>query len=156
MPKNAFFWTLFSNFACGAKNFAKTGTKPCLGAPRKINSVDLKKKLKFFLKISPLEKILDPPLNQRFPLRYVLWYPFSANKPQNFSIYASFKGEHALKTQFFGQNFSKNPKKNDVLACFLKHLSPLPPREKPRSAPALTLSSITISVGALNSFFVCR
>ena len=53
-PKNAFFGLFFQNFACGAKIFAKTGTKLCVGRARKINSVDLtKKRSTKFLKIRP-------------------------------------------------------------------------------------------------------
>ena len=53
-----------------AKFLAEIGTKPCFGRARKINLVDLKKKVvkifENFLKIRPppLEKILDPPLLQ--------------------------------------------------------------------------------------------
>ena len=43
VPKNAFFGLFFQNFACGAKNLAKIGTKPCFGRARKIYLVDLKK-----------------------------------------------------------------------------------------------------------------
>ena len=43
VPKNAFFGLLFQNFACGAENFAKIGTKQCFGRAREINLVDLKK-----------------------------------------------------------------------------------------------------------------
>ena len=68
MPKNAFFGLFFQNFACGAKNLAKIGTKRCFGRARKINLVDLKKRPSKFSKIfwkptpPPLEKILDPSL----------------------------------------------------------------------------------------------
>ena len=61
------FLTVFSKFACGAENFAKIGAKQCFGRARKINLVDLKKRvvkiLENFLKFRPpppLEKILDP------------------------------------------------------------------------------------------------
>ena len=51
VSKNAFFGLFFQNFACGAENLAKTGTKLCLGRARKINSVDLKKRSTKLLKI---------------------------------------------------------------------------------------------------------
>ena len=56
-PKTAFFLLFFQKFACGAENFAKIGAKQCFGRARKINLVDLKKKvvkiLENFLKIRP-------------------------------------------------------------------------------------------------------
>ena len=62
-PKTAFLYTVFQKFACYAENFAKIVAKQCFGRARKINLVDLKKKLsKFFENPPPLEKILDPPL----------------------------------------------------------------------------------------------
>ena len=52
VPKNAFLCRpVFQDFACGAKNFTKTGFFQCFGRARKINSVDLKKRsTKFFWK----------------------------------------------------------------------------------------------------------
>ena len=51
------FWLFFQKSACGAENIAKVGAKQCFGKPRKINLVDLKKKvvkiLENFLKIRP-------------------------------------------------------------------------------------------------------
>ena len=43
VPKNAFFGLFFQNFARGAENLAKIGTKQCFGRARKINMVDFKK-----------------------------------------------------------------------------------------------------------------
>ena len=43
VPKNAFLGLFFQNFACGAQNLAKTGTKPGLERAGKIIPVDLKK-----------------------------------------------------------------------------------------------------------------
>ena len=65
--ENAFYGLFFQNFVCGADNFIKTETKPSLGRARKINSVDLKKKVdkifENFLKTRPPPReILDPPL----------------------------------------------------------------------------------------------
>ena len=45
------FLAFFQNFACGAENLSKIGTKQCLGRARKINLVDLKKRSTIFLKI---------------------------------------------------------------------------------------------------------
>ena len=57
VPKNGFFWLFFQKFASGAENFAKIGAKQCFGRARKINLVDLKKKvvkiLENFSKIRP-------------------------------------------------------------------------------------------------------
>ena len=51
------FWLFFQKFACGPENFAKIGAKQSFGRARKINLVDLKKKvvkiLENFLKIRP-------------------------------------------------------------------------------------------------------
>ena len=65
-PKTAFL-TVFSKICQRRRKFCKIGAKQCFGRARKINLVDLKKKMvvkifEFFLKIPPLEKILDPPL----------------------------------------------------------------------------------------------
>ena len=77
MPKNAFFGLFFQNFACGAENLAKIGTKQCFGRAREINLVHLKKKVdKIF------EKILDPPL---FLYLLVFFLP----KGLTFSLYDS-------------------------------------------------------------------
>ena len=42
------FLAFFQNFACGAENLSKIGTKQCLGRARKINLVDLKKGRQYF------------------------------------------------------------------------------------------------------------
>ena len=55
-----FFLLFFQKFACGAENLAKIGAKQCFGRARKINLVDLKRKvlkvLEIFLKIPPSRK----------------------------------------------------------------------------------------------------
>ena len=68
------FWPVFSTkfFACGA-TFCR-GSYYCFGRARKINLVDLKKvdkSFEFFL--TYLEKILDPPMCQRFWLTRIYW-----------------------------------------------------------------------------------
>ena len=45
------FWLFFQKFACGAENLAKIGAKQCFGRTRKINLVDLKKRLSKFWNI---------------------------------------------------------------------------------------------------------
>ena len=65
VPKNAFFGLFFQIFACGAKNFAKTGTKPCIRESSKNQFGRPKKKVDKIFEIfwkSALEKILHPPL----------------------------------------------------------------------------------------------
>ena len=47
----------------------------------------------------------------------------SADKPQNFSIYTKFTGEHALKNAVFGENFSKILKNGFFGLLFKNHLS---------------------------------
>ena len=66
VPENAFVGLFFQNFACGAENVTK---KVFL----EFYFVDLKKVEKIFKnRPSPLEKILDPPLNAQKSLRRYL------------------------------------------------------------------------------------
>ena len=52
-PKNAFF-AFFQNFACGAENLAKIGTKHCFGRAGNINLVDQKK-------VNKIRKLFENP-----------------------------------------------------------------------------------------------
>ena len=92
MPKNGFFDLFFLKIACGAENLAKTGSFYCFGRARKINLIDLKKKVvkifeNFFENPPPLEKILDPPLIGECFLGSKL--ECTVNQEQNFSSTSS-------------------------------------------------------------------
>ena len=63
--KNAFFGLFFQNFACGAENLTKIGTKQRFGRARKINWVDLKKSSTKFSKI--FRKSHTPPSPRENP-----------------------------------------------------------------------------------------
>ena len=62
VSENAFFGLFFQKFACGAEN-AKIGTKQCLGRARKINLVDLRKKVE--KKFSKIFENPPPPLSRK-------------------------------------------------------------------------------------------